>query len=104
MVYTEMKYQLGSTEVEIKVTNVDDNHLEVRDSHFMSAHHLKELVMALDGSTLFVTHTMPQVFLSLKSVDTTSRTYHMSYRAFLGFASALTFPEEDKQDWKKMGF
>jgi hypothetical protein len=101
-----MRYQLEEVEITIKVIDACDRRLNIMSSMPLGAISLKNQACALPRSILLVTPTMPQVFFTLCPEEgLKSRTHHMSYRSFLGFADRLRMIEEiDKPSWKKLGF
>jgi hypothetical protein len=98
-----MKYQLGSTELTLRVLSVDDARIDITRSFPMRAVQLKRWLNCFDQPVLYVTSTTPLVFFMLQS---SLETYNMSYRAFLGFVSQLSLYEEPvvSLEWKKLGF
>lgn len=101
-----MRYQLEEVEITINVVDASDCRLNIMSSMPLRAVSLKNQACALSQPVLLVTPTMPQVFFTLCPEEgLKSRTYHMSYRSFLGFVDRLRMVEEiDKPSWKKLGF
>lgn len=101
-----MRYKLEEVEITIKVVDACDYRLNIMSSIPLGAISLKNLMCAINQSVLLVTPTMPQVFFTLNPGETIkNRTYHMSYRSFLGFVDRLRMIEEiDKSSWLKFGF
>lgn len=97
-------YYLGTSKLRIKVINLYDPNLNIESSRSVNVKTLKQFVQSLDRCTMYVTSTMPNIFLYLQVDDSKSQTYNLPYRVFLGFVAGLISEDETKIDWLTYGF
>ena len=88
----------------MKIIDADDPLLKLKSALPMSGRNLKKLVQAFESSVLCVTSTMPDVYFYIRVDSAKTRTYHMPYRAFLGFVAQLEIEDTAKFDWAIYGF
>jgi hypothetical protein len=86
-----MRYRLGDSEFRLEVVPVDDYRIDARFSEHAHAHVIRRAIEGSDIKILYVTYTMPDVFVRflLRNGELNSRTYKIPYRPFLGFISCL---------------
>lgn len=86
-----MRYRLGDSKFRLEVIGVDDYRIDARASERVQAHAMRHAVEVSDIKVLYVTHTIPDVFIRflLEDGELNGKTYKIPYRPFLGFISCL---------------
>lgn len=98
------KYKCGGVEFIIEVIDADDYRL-FGIAEYIKASNLKILMSYQGLQKIYITATMPDVFMRFVFENHETPTYCVQYRPFLSFAAQLEHIEpECKLDWREVGF
>lgn len=99
------RYKCGGVEFVIEVVDVNDSRLSIGIAEYIKASNLKILVQYEGLQKIYITATMPDVFMRFVFKNHETPTYCVQYRPFLSFAAQLERIESPHQlDWREVGF
>jgi len=98
------RYKCGNVDFVIEVIDADDLRLS-GVAEYIKPSNLKTLAQYEGLQRIYITSTMPDVFVRFVFDNHETPTYCVKYRPFLSFAAQLEQIEpSQKLDWKKVGF
>lgn len=101
----KIKYSLEERKFWFEVVSIDDPRMDLSNPSIISGKKLVQLVKYLEPTTIYVTATIPNVYIQFKCEDKQPKASCLSYRAFLAFAKSIQIPNDDLVlDWKTYGF